>query len=250
MTRFFAYTFYLVKLAILPIRFALYYLHRFTVFSTKPGARFLLPMALCLSIWAGWSWIEWAGDTFAIGYVANAEPLLGSQLYADLYPYRWIIVAAVAVLLFFLTVNIISVMIRPIVAAFPPPNRPLVPHPPFFAPQYRIKTVPVRLHVQKLAHGRFSGDLKQLDRFMPAPILELLSKPVEQPVRVQAPKLPTSAFAKQPDSTTQSGAQKKAGKPSGTASSTSVKRSKSAPPRTAPPRRAPPPTTRAAAQER
>lgn len=180
------YSVYLTGLALYPLRFACYLVHSLLVFISKPGTRALVPIVVAIGMFAGWHAIMPLIRPIAEMLWASLSPHLEPALAQTLYPLREIVLAAVAFVAATIAYIALSRIIRPILAAFPTPARPLPPAKPFIVPKFKVKAVPVRMRVPALPHGRYRGNIAKIERRYPAPIRELLARRDSAP-RYDAP---------------------------------------------------------------
>lgn len=185
-----SYLIFLVKLLFYPLRLALFIIHRFLVFVSKPGAAIIVPVSM-----------------LALGFLlrSNIDALAGGMITdafwgwressPELFDYRIEITFALGFLLTYLAMLFAGKFATPVVGAIPAPRAPIFPRPPLIVREHKISAVKASLAIGG-TKSRFKGELKQLDRYLPPRALVVLGagasawdqderapEPVRQPER-------------------------------------------------------------------
>ena len=163
-----SYLIFLVKLLFYPLRLALFIIHRFLVFVSKPGAAIIVPVSM-----------------LALGFLlrSNIDALAGGMITdafwdwressPELFDYRIEITFALGFLLTYLTLLFAGRLATPVVGAIPAPRAPIFPRPPLIVREHKISAVKASLAIGG-TKSRFKGELKQLDRYLPPRALAVL----------------------------------------------------------------------------
>lgn len=175
MTAIFDWAWYLFRLALHPLRFALYLVHGFLIFVAKPGARYIMAgTAIALIVW---QWARFAPVVEPeMRFLLDENRELLGAFYPELYPWRVHCAAILIVSGIYLLALVWGRILRPLVGAIPAPSRPLLPHLPFRAPSVRIRTVPAQVIVARLPSSKVDGELHRFVERMPDDIYDLLTR--------------------------------------------------------------------------
>ncbi len=163
------YSWYFIQLVFYPLRMAIFYVHRFLVFTSKPGARLIVPIALLIAAFI----LRTRIDGIAGAFITDLFWDFRDTDFHDLYAYRIEICFGVAFFTLYLALAIIAKITTPIVGAFPAPRSPLMPMAPLIARKHVIKIEKATVAVGGKG-SRYRGDLEQLKRFLPPAAIAVL----------------------------------------------------------------------------
>ena len=173
------YLWFALSIPFYPVRLLLFYIHRTLVFSSKSGAKLIVPIVLLAAALVMRTKI----DALAGAFITDQFWEFRETDLHDLFAYRMEITFTIGFFSLYLALAILARITTPIVGAIPAPRAPLMPRPPLVARKHVIKTQKASVVVSGKG-SRYKGDLAQLQRFMPAHALAVLeagrSKPHEQ----------------------------------------------------------------------
>lgn len=167
---------YSLGLILFPVRFLFFTVHRLLVFTSKPGAKLIVPILVL---------------TFGLLLRSQLDPLLGAPItdaFAGLtsargdepgdmiYAWRMEVAFALVFMTLYLGLAVTSKVTTPIVGALPAPRRPLAPMRPITLKEHQIDTVKARVAIRPRRAGFFNGDLSKLNKRLPDRVRALLNE--------------------------------------------------------------------------
>ena len=183
---------YLFRLAIYAVRLLFFWAYRFVLFSTKPGARFIVPFMLLGGVWYCADWLDSSADVQAL--VSEAYSYAGNYAYQatgtlhrfTVYPPSTVLYGAVAA--FAVLFYIFSRAIRPIVAAFPIMSPPMFPRFWLPPPAHSVPMVKAAVAVPTLTGRAWDGNEARLNARLPVTMRSLLETRSAPERTIDAPR--------------------------------------------------------------
>lgn len=155
---------FVLGIILFPIRYLLYTTHRLLVFSSKSGARWIVPMLmLAFGILLRSKIDAVAGEAVTEFFWEFRDPD-----FPHIFDYRMELVFAGTFFTAFIGLTVVSKVTTPIVGAIPAPQRPLAPLRPITVTEHTVETVKAKVSVKPPRLGFHNGKLARLDKRLPA----------------------------------------------------------------------------------